>query len=90
MHDAKGQQQPNRFYIHPHYLSHTHTISLTCASALSRTNARPTHTHTRTHTYTHAHDHLQGDGRQCLVRWDNGNENEYAIGYGGLYDLEGA
>jgi len=25
-----------------------------------------------------------------MVRWDNGNENEYAIGYGGLYDLEAA
>ena len=32
----------------------------------------------------------QGDGRQCVVRWDTGSENEYAIGYGGLYDLEAA
>ena len=29
-----------------------------------------------------------GDGRQCIVRWDNDNEEEYAIGYGGLFDLQ--
>eukprot|EP00802_Teleaulax_amphioxeia_P006641 Tamp_06645.p1 GENE.Tamp_06645~~Tamp_06645.p1 ORF type:complete len:525 (+),score=113.26 Tamp_06645:52-1626(+) len=33
---------------------------------------------------------ILGDGRQCVVRWDTGSENEYAIGYGGLYDLEAA
>jgi hypothetical protein len=30
---------------------------------------------------------LLGDGRRCLVAWSAGPEDEYAIGYGGLYDL---
>jgi hypothetical protein len=51
--------------------------------------------HTHRHIDTHIHictgegyiSEILGDGRECVVDWDSGNQSDYAIGYGGMYQL---